>query len=348
VMTAKHRVFQFLGEHFLPDQKLVVIGLDDGYFLGVLSSHVHIIWSLAAGSWLGVGNDPVYVKTRCFEAFAFPAATEDQQTHLRDLAERLDAHRKRQQAAHPDLTLTGMYNVLDKLRSGEPLTAKERMIHEHGLVSVLRQLHDEIDAAVLDAYGWNDLTPLLRVAHGNTLPDPAALVGARSRAMLPAGDKEEANGIARERAPTGSAAGVGQAEARRAFDEAILERLVALNAERAAEEARGLVRWLRPEFQHPTAQAVPEQAELAATETDDPTAAPVTAAKPQPWPKDTVAQVRAVADALASSPVPLTVDQLATRFTARGPWKKRLPQLLDMLVALGRAQETEGRYGRLA
>jgi len=35
---------------------------------------------------------------------------------IRDLAEQLDAHRKRQQALHPDLTLTGMYNVLEKLR----------------------------------------------------------------------------------------------------------------------------------------------------------------------------------------------------------------------------------------
>jgi hypothetical protein len=33
-------------------------------------------------------------------------------------------HRKRQQAAYPDLTLTGMYNVLDKLRSGAALSAK--------------------------------------------------------------------------------------------------------------------------------------------------------------------------------------------------------------------------------
>lgn len=32
-------------------------------------------------------------------------------------------------------------------------------------------------------------------------------------------------------------------------EETLLECLVALNAARAAEEARGLVRWLRPEFQ---------------------------------------------------------------------------------------------------
>ncbi|EIL95029.1 MULTISPECIES: class I SAM-dependent DNA methyltransferase [Rhodanobacter] len=308
VETAKHRVFQFLSAEILPDQKLRVIASDDALHLAVCSSEPHVAWAKANGSTLE--DRPVYVNSRSFLPFPFPCTTDEQQTHFRTLAEQLDAHRKRQQAAHSELTLTGMYNVLDKLRSGEPLTAKERVIHEHGLVSVLRQLHDEIDAAVLDAYGWGDLLPLLRVAHGNDAP---------------------ADGASRD-------------DAKRAFDEAILERLVALNAERAAEEARGLVRWLRPAFQHPTAQAAPEQAELAAGQAGDEAAAPVAAAKPLPWPKDAVAQVRAVADALAASPVALDADALATRFTARGPWKKRLPQLLDMLVALGRAREQDGRY----
>jgi len=309
-LTAKHRTFTFVDAQAICDSTTVMFAIDEAAWFGVLSSAVHVTWAMAAGGRLGVGNDPRYSKARCFEPFPFPITTGDQQARLRNLAEQLDAHRKRQQAAYPDLTLTGMYNVLDKLRSGEPLTAKERVIHEHGLVSVLRQLHDEIDAAVLDAYGWGDLLPPLRVAHGNDAP---------------------ADGASRD-------------EAKRAFDEAILERLVALNAERAAEEARGLVRWLRPAFQHPTAQAAPEQAELAAGQGGDEAAAPAAAAKPLPWPKDAVAQVRAVADALAASPVALDADALATRFTARGPWKKRLPQLLDMLVALGRAREQDGRY----
>jgi hypothetical protein len=90
-----------------------------------------------------VGNDPVYVKTTCFEKFPFPAARPEQQARIAALAEQLDAHRKRQQAAHPELTLTGMYNVLAKLKRGEPLTAKDKTLHEAGLVAVLRQLHDE-------------------------------------------------------------------------------------------------------------------------------------------------------------------------------------------------------------
>jgi len=66
--------------------------------------------------------------------------------------------------------------------------------------------------------------------------------------------------------------------------------------------------------------------------------------KPIPWPKDTIEQVRAVADLLTASAVPLSIDDIGNRFTARGPWKKRLPQLVEMLVALGRAEVRGDRY----
>jgi hypothetical protein len=179
---------------------------------------------------------------------------------------------------------------MDKLRSGEPLTAKERVIHEHGLVSVLRQLHDEIDAAVLEACGWSDLAALLRVAHGldagtpraqhaqerphgNDAPLPSrasnqhadpAVVGTSTAATLSCEVANESPSIAADAAPAGCCTGgttvsPDVTEAQRAFDQATLERLVALNAEPAAEEARDLIRWLRPEFRHPTAQEVPIQ-----------------------------------------------------------------------------------------
>ncbi|WP_132999248.1 class I SAM-dependent DNA methyltransferase [Luteimonas arsenica] len=366
VETAKHRIFSFLGDKTLPDNMLITIASDDAVVLGVLSSKVHTTWALAAGGRLGVGNDPRYNKTRCFDPFPFPDldsadkfggpisyALEDENSRpgefttlgeypsdrIRNLAEQLDAHRKRQQAAHPGLTLTGMYNVLDKLRSGEVLTAKERTIHEQGLVSVLRQLHDELDEAVLYAYNWGDLIPLLRVAHGNESPDTLQQLADAERDLRPT-----------ERHVDGGPASTRE-EAKRAFDEAILERLVALNAERAAEEARGHIRWLRPQFQNPDLprEREPEQADFASgraaeqRDTGD-DSAPVLAGKPQPWPKDTVDQVRAVADVVTASPVPLSLDEIAARFTARGPWKKRLPKLVEMLVALGRAREQDGGY----
>ncbi|MCY7354735.1 MAG: hypothetical protein LH470_06600, partial [Lysobacter sp.] len=387
--TSKHRVFSFIDRPFCPDHKLYAICLDDARWHGVLSSEVHKRCALRAGGRLGVGNDPTWTNTTCFATFPFPdfhaadkfggplsysvEQTDGRSTEfttvgeypsdrIRTLAEQLDTHRKRQQAAHPDLTLTGMYNVLDKLRSGEVLTAKERTLHEHGLVSVLRQLHDDLDAAVLDAYGWTDLLPLLRVAHGNAavslLPSGEGArradegVRATDNGTLPAtgtstpshpkGASFGASGAARHLLPEGE----GKADAKRAFDDAILERLVALNAERAAEEARGLVRWLRPEFQNPKA-ATPEQSGLAIDAPQQAETGEVTSPipfKPKPWPRDTVEQVRAVADTLAATQQPLTVDDIAHHFTGKGLWKKRLPQLLDMLVALGRAHAQGDHY----
>ena len=168
-----------------------VVALSDKFYLGVFSSRAHISWALHFGARLE--DRPRWNNGTCFDPFPFPDPEAATKQRIRDLGEQLDAHRKRQQAAHADLTMTGMYNVLEKLRSGETLTAKEKTIHEQGLVSVLKQIHDDLDAAVCDAYGW---------------PDDLS-------------------------------------------DEEILQRLVDLNHERAAEEERGLIRWLRPEFQNP-------------------------------------------------------------------------------------------------
>lgn len=154
VETAKHRVFVFLDASILPDNMLVNIASPDAYLLGVLSSRIHVTWALAAGGRLGYGNDPRYNKTRCFEPFPFPDASEFSRARIRQLGEQLDAHRKRQQELFPNLTLTDLYNVLEQIRSGEPLDATSQRIHDQGLISVLRGLHDDLDQAVAEAYGW--------------------------------------------------------------------------------------------------------------------------------------------------------------------------------------------------
>lgn len=152
IETSKHRTFSFLPSTVLPDHRLICCGSDDAQILGVLSSRIHVCWALATGGSLE--DRPVYNKSRCFETFPFPDASEAQKSSIRDLAEKLDTHRKRQQEEHPKLTMTGMYNVLEKLRNEEPLSTKDKTIYEQGLVSVLKQLHDDLDAAVANAYGW--------------------------------------------------------------------------------------------------------------------------------------------------------------------------------------------------
>lgn len=150
--TAKHRIFTFLEGDIIPDNMLIAIALSDAYFLGILSSRIHVSWSLLAGGTLE--DRPRYNKTRCFDPFPFPDPTPEHKQKIRDLGERLDAHRKKVQADHSDITITGMYNLLEKLRAGEPFTDKDRDYNDRALVSTLKQIHDELDLAVLDAYGW--------------------------------------------------------------------------------------------------------------------------------------------------------------------------------------------------
>jgi hypothetical protein len=227
---------------------------------------------------LGVGNDPRYNKSRCFDPFPFPACGAAARERIRQIAEELDAHRKRAQSA--ELTLTGMYNVLEKLRANEALSAKEKQIHEAGLVSVLRQLHDDLDAAVFAAYGW-----------------PPTLTDAE-----------------------------------------ILERLVALNAERAKEEASGLVRWLRPDYQNPGG-AQTQQAALAVE--FEPEAKPgKQRAGKLAWPKTLSERVKAVSTALATVKQPVTAPEMAKRFTrARAA---DVGEILETLCAVGKARRGRG------
>lgn len=287
--TAKHRVFTFLQYDVIPDAKLITIALEDAHFLGVLSSRIHIYWATAAGGWLGVGNDSNYNHSDCFYKFPFPTPTESQTARIRELGERLDAHRKRQQAQYPELTMTDMYNVLEKERAAEPLNDKERRTHEQGLVGILRQLHEELDAAVAEAYGWP--------------------------ADLPEGE--------------------------------ILERLVRLNAERAAEEAAGQIRWLRPGYQSPGAAQAGIQGKLIELEE----AAPAEAVVPgkRLWPDTLAAQAAALRDLLVSLDAPADVAALAAAFEGKGTPKRRtdIQRLLETLAALGQAAELqEGVWGK--
>lgn len=116
-------------------------------------------------------------------------------------------------------------------------------------------------------------------------------------------------------------------------DEEILERLVALNHERAEEEQRGLVRWLRPEFQAPAA-AKPTQTGMAMPEPE----AVATAPSKRPWPNTLPEQVQAVRSAGAIEPA-----ELASAFSpARAD---QVQMLLETLTALGHARKTpEGRF----
>ncbi len=153
--TAKHRCFIALMAEVAPDNMLICIASEDADVLGVLSSQIHVEWALAAGGRLGVGNDPRYNKTRCFDPFPFPDASPSLRAEIAARAEALDAHRNAALDRDERVTMTGIYNVVEKLRNGEALTKKEREVHEIAACGILRDLHDELDARVAQAYGWS-------------------------------------------------------------------------------------------------------------------------------------------------------------------------------------------------
>ena len=296
--TAKHRLFQIFDSTILPESEVVCIATGDPVFLGVLSSRVHVAWALARGGTLE--DRPRYNHSVCFETFPFPESTGTQRQHIRDLAEQLDVRRKHRQQLHPRLTLTGMYNVLEKLRCGEELTGTDKLIHEQGLVTVIGELHDELDTTVLDAYGWGDLAPALVGKPGGTTPSA----------------HKSAEQIAAE--------------------EDLLGRLVKLNAERAAEEGQGIVRWLRPEFQAPEQPAAVQNL-IPGVVVGEAVAAK--AAK-RSWPKSLTEQFKALKTALAEHPAPVGAEQLARTF--KRAQTRRVSELLGTLVDLGQARSVEG------
>jgi hypothetical protein len=119
-------------------------------------------------------------------------------------------------------------------------------------------------------------------------------------------------------------------------DEEILERLVALNKERAAEEAKGRVRWLRPDFQQAGYVAPAEQTALALPEE-------VKAAETIRWPDSLPDQVVAVAGVVERAGRPIAAHDVARAF--KGKRATTVLPVLDALAGMGRLRKLEdGRY----
>ncbi|MDO8722539.1 MAG: N-6 DNA methylase [Syntrophales bacterium] len=175
--TAKHRFFVKFPVEVAPEHSLIVIPRQDDATLGILSSRIHRVWSLAKGGRMGFGNDPRYNASLTFETFPFPpgfdlkakAAPDGEPfTVIAEAAADLDAWREKwlnpegwldwestpeeQSAGFPPRpvpkpeyasawkkrTLTNLYNEM-------PAWLK------------LRQ--EKLDRAVAAAYGWEDYTP---------------------------------------------------------------------------------------------------------------------------------------------------------------------------------------------
>jgi hypothetical protein len=121
------------------------------------------------------------------------------------------------------------------------------------------------------------------------------------------------------------------------LEQELLTRLVALNHERAAEEKRGLIRWLRPEYQAPelskTAKLEQDEIELgAATQL----AAPAPAEKLK-WPSSLAAQVAEIQKLLPSTGT--NAAAISSFFGKRSkPREAQITEILETLRSLGKLE----------
>ena len=306
--TSVNRIFSFEAKNVVPDAKIVSISSDSGAVLSLVSSRCHLLWS---EDWarLGVGDDSNYNHSECFGNYPFPHTIP---SSLVALGERLDSFRKERLTEHGHLSLAGLYINLERVREldngaeVDALTDAEKDTYDAGQIAILKELHDDIDRAVFAAYGWDDLVDRLVGKPGATTPSPH-----KSK------DQEAA-------------------------EEELLMRLVELNQQRAADEKRGIVHWLRPDFQIPRlGHKVPgmEQQEADLGEA-------VLAVEEAKWPTDGLDQIRALRDLLTKAEGPTPVSALSAAFKGRNTSKRRdrIEAVLETLVSTGAARSGEGGY----
>ncbi|MBO2694668.1 Eco57I restriction-modification methylase domain-containing protein [Shewanella algae] len=158
--TSKYISFTRVAADMVFDQRLIVIPSESDADLTILSSNLHIEWAMFFGS--SMKDDPVYTPSDCFETFPFPV---------------MDEHENKLQCAADDY-----FNFRKELMvsSGLGLTKTFNRFHDPDERSPeiyrLREIHQKLDQAVLEAYGWADLElsyvfePDYEVEEGKSIP----------------------------------------------------------------------------------------------------------------------------------------------------------------------------------
>lgn len=189
--VSKHRLFVFLSPNELADHGLAVIARADDLTFGILHSRFHEVWSLRLCTWLGVGNDPRYTPTTCFETFPFPAGMTPRDTAPKAgqatppcmagdiLAENIAAAARRlnelREAWLNPPEWVDWVITPEEEKAGFPKRPVAKPGHEAdlkkrtltnlynaklaGKAAWLDMAHKALDQAVAAAYGWADYTP---------------------------------------------------------------------------------------------------------------------------------------------------------------------------------------------
>jgi type II restriction/modification system DNA methylase subunit YeeA len=170
--VAKHRVFVWLAKTASIDDGTVGIARDDDTTFGILHSRFHELWSLRMCTWLGVGNDPRYTPTTCFETFPFPeglapnipAAQYADDPRAKAIAKAAARFNELREAwlNPPDLVkhvpevVPGYPDRILPVNEAAAAILKKRTLTNlyNDRPTWLDTAHRDLDAAVAAAYGW--------------------------------------------------------------------------------------------------------------------------------------------------------------------------------------------------
>ena len=92
VAVSKHRLFAWMEAPTLPDHQVFAFVRDDDYFFGVLHSRFHEVWALKLGTRLE--TRPRYTPTTSFETFPFPEPNEKEKINIAAAAKELNELRE--------------------------------------------------------------------------------------------------------------------------------------------------------------------------------------------------------------------------------------------------------------
>jgi hypothetical protein len=132
-------VFTFLPPKMVFSHALAVFAYDQYHNFAILSSRIHKIWTRFFGSSLE--ERLRYTPSDCFETFPFPIGGELEEIGREYYQYRAELMVKNNQG------LTDTYNRFHDPYERDPALYK------------LRELHSQLDRAVLKAYGWSDIDP---------------------------------------------------------------------------------------------------------------------------------------------------------------------------------------------
>ncbi len=150
--VSANRAFSFLNGRKIFDQRLIVHSLSSPRYIALLSSNLLCQWELCNGSTLE--DRLTYTPTTCFQTFPFPTA-------LLDSAASDPTHASQRQALEAIGERYHQFRAELMVVNNEGLTSTYNRFHDpaetsSGLME-LRRLHEEMDQAVLAAYGWSDV-----------------------------------------------------------------------------------------------------------------------------------------------------------------------------------------------